>query len=974
MVGQTISHYRITEKLGEGGMGVVYKAQDTSLERPVALKFLAPHLVQDTEIRKRFEREAKAAAALNHPNVCTVHEIAEAQGRTFIAMAFLEGQGLDKKIEAGPLTLKDALGIAIQSAHGLQAAHEKKIVHRDIKPANLMITGSGSKQLVTIMDFGLALLTDRSKLTRMDETMGTVTYMSPEQTYGMELDHRTDIWSLGTVIYEMVTGQQPFKGHYDKAVMYSIINEKPEPMTALRTGVPMELEWLVNKALAKERDERYQSTADMVVDLEALKKKLESGKSTILRAAPAGSVGARHAVPAAPEETTGTRAQHAVPLHSPGPLARYRVIEDIEEADDSIKYLAEDTELHRSVAIRVLPQSSAERVERAQRRKQTVAFGVGALGVLLALIFAFFPFFSPAPVAETPLRRFAIAPPISVTSDVWGGGIFDNSLAISPNARHIAFVEGGGQGRLWVQDLDQQQPRAIEGTERARSPFWSPDSTFIGFAAGGDLKKVSVQGGLASPVCELPGEHFHGGTWSPDGEVIVFSSGPQGQSHNLYQVPARGGVAGVLLAPEDLEQASERAAKYSAWSHFLPSEAGARVLVSTFGAETEQTMVVQDLETGRRELLGPGAAPVYSSSGHLLYATSPMSSDLRALPFSLETLRATGEAFFVSKNSRYATVAADETLVYLDIFGSSGQQQLVWVDRAGKQVEEIGQAQSGIYTAALSPDGGRVAVAVAVGSSPDVWVWDLARGVSTRLSTAPDFDVSPVWSPGGDEVAFLSLRAGNPDIYLRRADGGGEEQAVAVTSQGEWPSDWSRDGKYLLYDQSDPETGRDLWYLERAEDGSGWQPQPFLQEPANQTAPKFSPNGRYVAYVADESGRPEVYVQPFPAGGRKVTVSNSGGSQVRWSRDGKELFYVQGEKLMVVAVSTEGEFSAGSPTELFEHPGLQTSINNPNYDVSLDGQRFVLAEPVGYDATEAPQATIRVVLNWFAEFKDRQQD
>ena len=797
MIGTTISHYRITEKLGEGGMGVVYKAEDTNLKRPVALKFLAAHLLGDKDVKARFRREAEAAAALNHPNICHVYEISEAQGRTFIAMAFLEGEGLDKKIEAGPLKLKDALEIAIQSAHGLQAAHEKKIVHRDIKPANLMITGSGSKQLVTIMDFGLALLTDRSKLTRIDETMGTVTYMSPEQTYGMELDHRTDIWSLGTVIYEMVTGQQPFKGHYDKAVMYSITNEKPEPMTALRTGVPMELEWLVNKALAKERDERYQSTADMVVDLESLKKKLESGKSTILRAQAASQTGITQ--PTATEE------------FSPGPLARYRVIEDIEEADDSIKYLAEDTELHRSVAIQVLPQSSAQRMERRQRRKQTLVLGAGALGVLLGLVLAFFPLFSPVPVAETPLRRFAIAPPVSVIWDAWGGGMFDNSLAISPNARHIAFVEGGGQGRLWVQDLDQQQPRAIEGTERARSPFWSPDSTFIGFAAGGDLKKVSVQGGLASPVCELPGEHFHGGTWSPYGEVIVFSSGPMTQSHSLYQVPAPGGTPGLLLAPEDLNQASEGPAKYLAWSHFLPSEAGARVLVFTFGTVSEQTMVVQDLETGQRELLGPGAAPVYSNSSHLVYATSPISSDLWALPFSLETLRATGEAFPVSDNSRYATVAADETLVYLDIFGSSGQQQLVWVDRDGKQVEEIGQAQSAIYTAALSPDGRWVAVAVAEGSSPDVWVWDLARrGVSTRLSTAPEFDSIPVWSPGGDEVAFASLRAGNLDIYLRRADGGGEEQAVAATSQNEWPSDWSRDGKYLLYDQSDPETGRDL--------------------------------------------------------------------------------------------------------------------------------------------------------------------
>ena len=617
MVGTTISHYKVLSEVGRGGMGVVYKAEDTSLDRPVALKFLAAHLVQDTEIRKRFEREAKAAAALNHPNVCTVYEIAEANGRTFIAMAFLEGEPLEKKIEAGPLKLKDTLDIAIQTAKGLQAAHAKKIVHRDIKPANLMIGEDGH---VTIMDFGLALLADRSKLTRLDETMGTVTYMSPEQTYGMELDHRTDVWSLGVVIYEMVTGQRPFKGHYDKAVMYSITNEEPEPMTALRTGVPMELELLVNKCLAKEADRRYQSTADMVVDLETLAEKLKSGKSAIL-------------APQAASQTEAAPPAAAVPP-SPGPLARYRVIENLAEQGDSIKYLAEDTELHRSVAIRVLPQSSAEQIERSQRRKQSLVLAAGALGVFFGLVFAFLWLSSTDTVAEAPLRRFAFTPPVAA-----GSSRYSASVAISPNGKHIAYTSTDGEGKLWVRDLDQQQPRVIEGTEGAVSPFWSPSSDFIGFVAAGELRKVSPQGGLASRLCELPGSHFHGGSWSPDGQSIVFSSG---QPHSLYEVPARGGAPSVLVSAEDSEPPSQEPLARITWPHFLPPEAGPGVLLFAFGTPSESSMMIQDLKTGHRELLGPGAFPFYSPQWP------------HCVSIGTRGLRSLGVAFFTRERSRQA--------------------------------------------------------------------------------------------------------------------------------------------------------------------------------------------------------------------------------------------------------------------------------------------------------------------------------
>ena len=312
MIGQTISHYKITAKLGEGGMGVVYKAEDTKLRRIVALKFLSTATLGDEDEKARFFREAQAAALLDHPNIAAVHDIEETDGQTFMAMAFIDGPTIGEKIKERPLKMEEALDIAIQICEGLKEAHEQGVTHRDVKPANIMLTRKGR---VKITDFGLAHLAGRSKLTKSGTTLGTPAYMSPEQALGEPTDRRSDVWGVGIVLYEMIAGRPPFVSEHEQAIIYSIINEDPEPLTAMRTGLPTELDRVVFKGLAKKPEERYQHVDDMLVDLRRLQKKLEADKSATQRAGAAESdVGARHAVPAASVEA-GTRAQHAVEFH-----------------------------------------------------------------------------------------------------------------------------------------------------------------------------------------------------------------------------------------------------------------------------------------------------------------------------------------------------------------------------------------------------------------------------------------------------------------------------------------------------------------------------------------------------------------------------------------------------------------------------------------------------------------------------------
>ncbi len=871
-------------------MGVVYKARDSRLDRTVALKFLAKHLLDDAEAKARFLREAKAAAGLDHPNVCTVHEIGEADGKTFLSMAFIEGQSLEARIEQGPLPIQEALDIGRQVAHGLEAAHEKGIIHRDIKPANILIEPKGR---AVIMDFGLARLAEASRLTKPETTLGTVAYMSPEQMQGATVDHRGDIWALGVVLYEMVTGMRPFKGEYDQALGYEIVNEQPEPLTAVRAGVPMELEFLTAKCLEKDADKRYGSAAELAVDLSSAADRLKSGQTRSIN-------------------VSGVASEPVQPTPA--------------------------------------PQS---------KRRPWLPAALAAVMSLAFLALAAVHFSEEPP--EAALRRFAINPPVRV-----GASDANNTaVVISPNGKHIAFTEQGQEGRLWIQDLDQRDARVIEGTEGAYSAFWSPDSETIGFAVDNVVKKVSVQGGVASQICELPGLHFHGPSWSPDGEVIVFGSGTP---HSLYEVAARGGSPRELISPDEIDPSTGKPVGAVYWSQFLPRMAGARVVVLAFETPTGRTMAVQNLASEGRTFLGSGSHPSYSPSGHLVFQPSNSTDELWAMPFSLERLNATGEAFPLAHDSRNASVAADQTLGYIDGAGIE-QRQLVWRNRAGERVGEIGQPQQNMSFPVLSPDGRRVAVGgVESDTGADVWIHDVDRPLKRRLTFDAATEMRPQWSPSGLEVTFQSNRGGTYDIYRRPADGTGDAESLVATGTSEQPYGWSHNGDYLVY-TSRTAANFDLWYLKHKNDEDEFESIEFLATPFNETAPNLSPDGRFVAYCSNSSGEIQVYVRPFPSGDGQWQISETGGCQPRWSRDGSELFFVEGATLVAVELTTSPSFAAISKTVLFSDPGLVTvNPNRVSYDVAADG-RFVLRDFVEEVEPELP--VIRVVQNWYEEFRDR---
>jgi DNA-binding winged helix-turn-helix (wHTH) protein len=554
-------------------------------------------------------------------------------------------------------------------------------------------------------------------------------------------------------------------------------------------------------------------------------------------------------------------------------------------------------------------------------------------------------------VRNLPLRKFTLVPQEAEPV---------RALAISPSGEQIAYLTGSradsGSHRLWVWRLSVSEPHELAALAGSWTPFgaplfWGPGEKSVVIASAGQLKKVPVDGGPVTTLCGIPGGLFFGGFPAVDGDAIVFAAGPPSR---LYEISVQGG------SPRLLAEHRQSTADFSA-PQALPTAARPRPLLVSAGA-LEQ-VVLYDSTSGRRQILAAGLRPVYSPSGHVVFEKSSMRSEVWAIPFSLPELRPTGDPFPVAEDARFPSVALDGTLVYLHP-GHPGGKQLAWRDRQGKKLGFIGQSQKEIWCPSLSPDGRFIGVeGHEEATGEDLWIHSVAQRTKTRLTLDSTRDSRAIWSPDGKEIAFWSLENGIPVVFRIPADGSSGRKPVMVDGrplQG-FPDAWSPDGKYLIY--APPWTWT-LCRVERNPQGD-WGNSTCWPTSSWEVAASISPDGRFLAYVSGESGMSEVYVRPLLDGGEKWRISTNGGSQPRWSRDGKELFYVEGNTLLAVSVSTKPPFSFGAATRLFSDPNLDWKYGHPIYDVSADGRRFVLTEPVG----ESRQASIHVVQNWFAEFK-----
>jgi len=878
MIGKTLSHYKVLEKIGQGGMGEVYRAEDTNLSRDVAIKVLPEQFTKDPQRLARFEREAKLLASLNHPNIAAIHSFEHADDVHFLVLELVPGETLQERVAKGPLPVEEALEVCRQIAEGVEAAHEKGVIHRDLKPANVKVTPEGK---VKILDFGLAKafedeapVTDISQsptlteeMTRAGVILGTAAYMSPEQAKGEAVDKRADIFAFGCVLYELLAGKRTFDGKTITETLGAIIHKEPD-WDGLPATTPWRIQELLRRCLTKDAHDRLRDIATVRIEVK---------------------------------------------------LALY------EPATES-------------------PTVMVSTVQPPLWRK-AIPWSITTVVIVLAGV-GFWTMTRPTP---EPLSKFVITPPTN--APVRTGIGVGNELAISPDGRRIVYLATPpGVVQLYGRSLDEFSATPIAGTEYASpGPFFSPDGGSLAFFAEGQLKKVSLIGGAPITICEAPSPGA-AGSWAED--TIFFSS-----RGSLYRVSAAGGEPETLLALD-----TEKGVIAYRDPKILP---GGKALLYTIWTDTGSQIALLSLETGEQEVLLAGRQAHYAPTGHLVYALSGIGT-LMAATFDLARLEVTGDSIPLLQEVRHGSpgqvdysFSSNGTLVYVpDTGDTSAKRTLVWVNRQGLATPLIEDRQA-YRRPRLSPDGQRVAVAVQSAANQDIWIYDIGPGTRMRL-TVEGNNFSPVWTPDGNRVTFAADRDGTRHLYWKPADGSGQaEPLLSMNSENRpIPTSWSPDGESLaFYDSSG---ARDIWVLPREGDAST-----FVATAFDERSPMFSPDGRWLAYVSDESGRDEIYVQPYPGPGGKWPISTEGGTEPRWSADGHELFYRLGDKLMIVEVQSEPAFTSGRPQLVFEGPYLTDDpFATPNYDISPDGQRFLMIKQ-----ELAEQAQIHVVLNWFEELK-----
>jgi Tol biopolymer transport system component len=908
MIGQTLLHYQITAALGSGGMGEVYRATDTNLNREVAIKVLPAEVGADPERLGRFRREAHLLAALNHPNIAAIYGLEEADGKPFLAMELVEGEDLKERLERGAIPVDEVLEISEQIAEALEAAHDKGIVHRDLKPANVKLTPEGK---VKVLDFGLAkawageeangsspsVVLSQSPTLAQTATMagvilGTAAYMSPEQARGKPVDRRADVWAFGVLVWEMLTGQTLFSGDTVTDVIAAVVTKEPD-LEALPAETPAAVRRLLERCLRKDPRTRLPDIGSARLEL---------------------------------QDILGGAATEV-----------WAVSEPSEE------------------------MLAAQRRSRIRQRWAWVL--VGLVAFLAALAFDYLSEDPPPP--QAPAGRFVVDAPEGWNFHGWGWPV------PSPDGSQIAFraVPDGASDEndssmVWTRSLDVVSARLLDGTEGVNELFWSPDGQFLGFFADGELRKLNLANGTIQRICALPGTapfNLSGADWSEDGTVL-FALSTEDSPHAIYSVSAAGGE------PQAVMIADAAKGEGLVFPQFLPGGREFTVLVYYQGEGPLAVYVAPiDGSVERKSLLEVGSR-LQVADGRGFWVQD---DTLLAQPFDTERGVLTGVPVAIASSvgvwSRYTGigwfgVSPQGTLAYLTGQTPSGEVQLTWLDRRGEPIGTLGDP--GNYgQIALSPDERNVALEIeGDDSGHDLWVMDVARGVASRVTTGSGDERNPVWVPDGRSLIYSVLEDGETNLRRKGLRAGDPETKLFDTEEHEYPESWSPDGRDLFYirraNVTEATSLQSIWALNTESEG---EPEPLVSFGFTVDEPHVSPDGRWLAYASNESGQWEVYVEPYRREGERIRVSVDGGGQPKWRGDGRELFFagVNGD-LMSAAFRAEGDRAEVElPTKLFELGGFL----GPEYDdyaPSADGERFLVKVPV----EEKQVVRMHVVTNW----------